>query len=237
MQFNSVENLRLLLYHDFLQIGGKRSRIGTSPNNLAEVLDHLQREISEGNANFSLFSSRVNNHGPIIADVTDEPEVAPVDTSVGVSSNPISSKGTNVMVSQPVRKTSEGMVNQSTRPLEVHPASVLEKEPLYTSASNSFNQPVLTLSPSIDRQLTAEFAEYFTQQEQGIDNCRELLGAQWDLALDDLEDVPEQGDQQLKCVQNSQLMLEGSDPLLALSAPSTPDLLTPNVSPKNNILE
>lgn len=219
------------------EIGGKRPRIGTSPNNLAEVLDHLQREISEGNANFPLFSSRVNNHGPIIADVTDEPEVTSVDPSGGVSGTPVSGKNCNFIVNQSATNVPETVGSQPATPVEAQQAPLLEKESAYTSPSNSFNPSVLTLSPSIDRQITAELAEYFTQQEQGIDNCRELLGSQWDLALEDLEEVPEQDDQQPKLVQNSQLMLEGSDPLLALSAPATPDLLTPNVSPKNNLLE
>uniref|UniRef100_A0A0N5A8M8 HSF_DOMAIN domain-containing protein n=1 Tax=Syphacia muris TaxID=451379 RepID=A0A0N5A8M8_9BILA len=251
------------------EIGGKRTRIITS-NNLSEVLDHLQREISEGNANLPIFASRANNRGPIIADVTDEPDMNPVETSTAsvsvgaggagnsavqgknvgnrnnnsvnsanLSINDICKNSSNFIRNQLSSSVSEEVTNQPRISASAQQVpAVVEKDGTYTAAvNNSFDPPALTLSPSIDRQITAELADYFTQQEQGIDNCRELLGAQWDLALGDLDEVTEQTEQQPKLLQNSQLMLEGSDPLLALSAPATPDLLTPNVSPTNNSLE
>lgn len=218
------------------EIGGKRPRLLNSSNNLADVLDHLQREISEGNVNIPF--ARMNNHGPIIADVTDEPELVPANSSAGVSGTAFSGKNNNYFVPQSTSPNlAEGIVNQPATPLDQQ-APLLEREPEYAVPStNSFNPSLLTLSPSIDRQITAELAEYFTQQDQGIDNCRELLGAQWDLGLDDVDDLVDQTDQEKPLQQQPQLMLEGSDPMLALSAPATPDLLTPSVSPQNHLLE
>lgn len=89
--------------------------------------------------------------------------------------------------------------------------------------------PTLTLSPSLDRQLSTELTEYLSSQEQSIDGCRDLIGGHWDLNLNldsCLDDEPRQ----------QQLMLQGVDPTLAMSEePTTPDLLTPNVSPQRNI--
>lgn len=197
------------------EVGGKRARMGNcvSPGNLAEVLDRLQREIAEGGVNASiptLFSPTSN--GPIIADITDEPDASGV--LLGGTSTPAPSSSVlprrQCVSPQKQDVQQQQLMNTSNQPPQ----------------NFSFSPAYLAISPSLDRQLSAELAEYLNSQEQGIDNCRELIGNQWDLNLDALEDEPGPPKPQ-----QQQLMLADVDPSLAQSAPPTPDLLTPNTSP------
>uniref|UniRef100_A0A0R3RZV6 HSF_DOMAIN domain-containing protein n=1 Tax=Elaeophora elaphi TaxID=1147741 RepID=A0A0R3RZV6_9BILA len=193
------------------EIGVKRARMaGTStqlgqPNNLAEIIDRLHREISDNTngqtkQNLNVFSSHANQ-GPIIADVTDEPE--------------------NTAVVGPA--TRAAVVPMLT-------ATNLQSAPANTSQVST-NTPIslnpISLSPSLDRQISEELAEYLSGQEQAIDNYRDLLGNCWDTMMaDDVEDE--------ESIERQPLMLGGRDPLLALDeVPTTPDLLTPLASPSH----
>lgn len=187
----------------YFQIGGKRPRMPSTsaqppqqPSNLAEIIDRLQREISEGSSNQAaqnLFAPR-SSQGPIIADVTDELE--------------------------------SGVVAGPATPAAIVPATVVSSPPVIAPQVPA--NPI-SLSPSLDRQISEELAEYLSGQEQTIDNCRDLLGSYWDgVMADEAEDEEPRQQQQ-------QLMLESGDPMLALDdAPSTPDLLTPLASPSND---
>lgn len=176
------------------------------PSNLAEIIDRLHREISDNTngqtkQNLNVFSSH-SNQGPIIADVTDEPE--------------------------------NGAIVGSTAPAAVVPmltAAHLQSAPANTSqvpANSAISLNPISLSPSLDRQISEELAEYLSGQEQTIDNCRDLLGNCWDTMMtDEVEDD--------ESVERQPLMLEGGDPMLALDeVPTTPDLLTPLASPSHS---
>lgn len=178
------------------------------PSNLAEIIDRLHREISDNTngqtkQNLNVFSSN-SNQGPIIADVTDEPENGTV-----------------------VGPTAQAAVVPILTATHLQPAPANTSQ-IPTNSSISLNP--ISLSPSLDRQISEELAEYLSGQEQTIDNCRDLLGNCWDSMLtDDVED-----DESID-FERQPLMLEGRDPMLALNeAPSTPDLLTPLASPSHS---
>ncbi|KHN72771.1 Heat shock factor protein 1 [Toxocara canis] len=212
------------------EVGGKRARMsngqsaasGTQPGNVAEVLDRLQRELAEGSMSGAfpnLFSPR-SNQGPIIADITDEPDASALAASVSAAASNLTQHITNTQA--------ESSANRGTPEIQTPPVQEQVEQSMQQPQNFSFS-PTLTLSPSLDRQLSAELAEYLSCQEQGIDNCRDLIGGHWDLNLNlldgCLDDEPKQ----------QQLMLQGVDPTLALSdEPTTPDLLTPNVSPQRS---
>ncbi|EFO19591.1 hypothetical protein LOAG_08901 [Loa loa] len=193
------------------EIGVKRARLASTstqpgqPNNLAEIIDRLHREISDNTngqtkQNLNTFSAH-SNEGPIIADVTDEPE--------------------------------NGVVVGPTEPAAVVP--MITAAHLQSATSNLSQVPAKTpislnpisLSPSLDRQISEELAEYLSGQEHTIDSCRDLLGTCWDTMLtDELEDD--------ESAERQPLMLEGGDPMLAMDeVPNTPDLLTPLASPSH----
>uniref|UniRef100_A0A915BG04 HSF-type DNA-binding domain-containing protein n=1 Tax=Parascaris univalens TaxID=6257 RepID=A0A915BG04_PARUN len=214
------------------EVGGKRSRMssgqtttsGTQPANVAEVLDRLQRELAEGTVGGafpSLFSPR-SSQGPIIADITDEPDANSLAASVSAVASTLTQNICSTQ-SQQAGSSSMGRVLSQTPPTEHQQQHSVEQLHNY-----SFS-PTLTLSPSLDRQLSTELTEYLSSQEQSIDGCRDLIGGHWDLNLNldsCLDDEPRQ----------QQLMLQGVDPTLVMSEePTTPDLLTPNVSPQRNI--
>lgn len=213
------------------EVGGKRSRMsngqsaasGTQPANVAEVLDRLQRDLAEGTVSGAfptLFSPRPSQ-GPIIADITDEPDANTLGTSAPAT---VSTLTQNIMNTQ---SQQAGSSSTSRAILQTKPAEHQQQQTVEQPQNYSFS-PTLTLPPSLDRQLSAELAEYLSSQEQSIDSCRDLIGGHWDLNLnldDCLDDEPRQ----------QQLMLQGVDPTLVLSEePTTPDLLTPNVSPQRN---
>ncbi|MCP9263528.1 Heat shock factor protein 1 [Dirofilaria immitis] len=194
------------------EIGGKRARTASTsaqlgqPSNLAEIIDRLHREISDNTngqtkQNLNVFSPQ-SNQGPIIADVTDEPE--------------------------------NGVIVGSTTPAAVVPVSTaahLQSVSANTSqvpTNSSVSLNPISLSPSLDRQISDELAEYLSGQEQTIDSCRDLLGNCWDTIFTDEMEEDESAERQ-------PLMLEGGDPILALDeVPTTPDLLTPLASPSRN---
>ncbi|KAL3998923.1 HSF-type DNA-binding family protein [Acanthocheilonema viteae] len=191
------------------EIGVKRARMASTstqlgqPSNLAEIIDRLHREISDNTngqtkLNLNVFSSH-SDQGPIIADVTDEPE----NTAV---------VGPNVQAA---------VVPMLT-------ATHLQPAPANTSQVSTNSPNPISLSPSLDRQISEELAEYLSGQEQSIDNCRDLLGNCWDTMMtDDVEDG--------EPIERQPLMLEDRDPILALDeVPTTPDLLTPLASPSRN---
>ncbi|CAG9540029.1 unnamed protein product [Cercopithifilaria johnstoni] len=196
------------------EIGVKRARMASTStqigqaSNLAEIIDRLHREISDNTngqtkQNSNVFNSH-SNQGPIIADVTDEPENAAV-----------------------VGPTARAAV------VPVLTATHLQPAPANTSQVST-NSPIslnpISLSPSLDRQISEELAEYLSGQEQTIDNCRDLLGNCWDTMMtDDVEDG-----ESIE-FERQPLMLEGRDPMLAVDeVPSTPDLLTPLASPSHS---
>ncbi|VDP21388.1 unnamed protein product [Onchocerca flexuosa] len=194
------------------EIGAKRARMGSTstqlgqPNNLAEIIDRLHREISDNTngqlkQNLNVFSSH-SNQGPIIADVTDEPENGAIMSSA----------------------TPAAVVPVSTA-AHLQPVSANTSQ-VPTNSSISFNP--ISLSPSLERQISEELTEYLSGQEQTIDNCRDLLGNCWDtIFTDEVEDD--------ESTERQPLMLEGSDPMLALGeVPATPDLLTPLASPPHS---
>lgn len=176
------------------------------PNNLAEIIDRLHREISDNTngqlkQNLNVFSSH-SNQGPIIADVTDEPENGAIMSS----------------------STPAAVVPVSTA-AHLQPVSTNTSQ-VPTNSSISFNP--ISLSPSLERQISEELTEYLSGQEQTIDNCRDLLGNCWDtMFTDEVEDD--------ETTERQPLMLESSDPMLALGeVPTTPDLLTPLASPPHS---
>uniref|UniRef100_A0AAF5RSX6 HSF-type DNA-binding domain-containing protein n=1 Tax=Wuchereria bancrofti TaxID=6293 RepID=A0AAF5RSX6_WUCBA len=194
------------------EIGVKRARMASTstqlgqPSNLAEIIDRLHREISDNTngqtkQNLNVFNSH-SNQGPIIADVTDEPENGAV-----------------------VGPTAPAAVVPMLTAAHFQPATAATSQ-APTKPSMSLNP--ISLSPSLDRQISEELAEYLTGQEQTIDNCRDLLGNCWDTMLtDEIEDD--------ESFERQPLMLEGSDPMLALDeVPTTPDLLTPLASPSHS---
>lgn len=68
---------------------GQTATSGTQPANVAEVLDRLQRELAEGTVSGafpSLFSPR-SSQGPIIADITDEPDANSLAASVSAAAS------------------------------------------------------------------------------------------------------------------------------------------------------
>uniref|UniRef100_A0A8R1XQE9 HSF_DOMAIN domain-containing protein n=1 Tax=Onchocerca volvulus TaxID=6282 RepID=A0A8R1XQE9_ONCVO len=194
------------------EIGAKRARMASTstqlgqPNNLAEIIDRLHREISDNTngqlkQNLNVFSSH-SNQGPIIADVTDEPENGAIMSS----------------------STPAAVVPVSTA-AHLQPVSTNTSQ-VPTNSSISFNP--ISLSPSLERQISEELTEYLSGQEQTIDNCRDLLGNCWDtMFTDEVEDD--------ETTERQPLMLESSDPMLALGeVPTTPDLLTPLASPPHS---
>ncbi|VDN01513.1 unnamed protein product [Thelazia callipaeda] len=189
------------------EINTKRGRLTPSsssqssqpPSNLAEIIDRLQREIFDNEPVQTKQNSTFIPHsdqGPIIADVTDEPE----------SSMAASSSAPTAVVS-----VTGSTGSQPTSLAQIPTNSAILLNPI-------------SMSPSLDRQISEELAEYLNGQEQTIDNCRDILGNFWDSILTD--GVSDEATDQRP------LMLEGGDPLLALDEPpNTPDLLTPSTSP------
>uniref|UniRef100_A0A915Q1Y9 HSF-type DNA-binding domain-containing protein n=1 Tax=Setaria digitata TaxID=48799 RepID=A0A915Q1Y9_9BILA len=194
------------------EIGAKRARMagtstqpGQQPSNLAEIIDRLHREISDNanghtKQNSDIFNPRCNQ-GPIIADVTDEPE-----------------NGTIVGLATPAAVVPV-LAASHLQPASANTSQVPTNPPM------SLNP--ISLSPSLDRQISEELAEYLSGQEQAIDSCRDLLGNCWDTIMTDEVDD--------ESVERQPLMLEGGDPMLALDeVPTTPDLLTPLSSPSRS---
>lgn len=170
----------------------------------------MHREISDNTngqtkQNVNVFSA-LSNQGPIIADVTDEPENTAV---VGLNER--------------------AAVVPMLTATHLQPTSSNTAQLPSLNASTSLN--AISLSPSLDRQISEELAEYLSGQEQSIDNCRDLLGNCWDAMMnDDVENGESTAD-----FERQPLMLEGGDPILTLDeVPTTPDLLTPLASPSQN---
>ncbi|VDK45623.1 unnamed protein product [Anisakis simplex] len=222
------------------EVGGKRARLGkgqsppatTQPTNLAEVLDRLQRDLTEGSMSGAipnLFSPRPNQ-GPIIADITDEPDASLLAPMVSAAASTLDR---NMLSAQEQSAPSPSSVNRILPAQTVIVSPPQKTEPTIQQSQNFAFSPTLTLSPSFDRQLSAELAEYLSSQEQGIDSCRDVIGGHWDLNLDNcLEDESRQPQQQ-----QQQLMLRGTvDPSVAMPDElGTPDLLTPNSSPQRKV--
>lgn len=184
-------------------MGGKRARtstpvsLGRQDNNLTEVLDRLQKVVA-GESELTFFNQNINtihNQGPIIADVTDEP-----DTS------------SNSTPSSAYRKDSA-----AKKIIDNKRATASSKETDPTLAQEIF------LTPVIDRQLSDDLAEFFTDQTHCIDNCREFLANNWDVFnnfMDEKDHRQNQEEQEKETrpqVQQQQLMLTGADPPLALN--------------------
>lgn len=103
----------------------------------------------------------------------------------------------------------------------------LQSSASQVQAKASISCNPISLSPSLDRQISEELAEYLSGQEQTIDNCRDLLGTCWDNMLANTVEDDES-------IERQPLMLEAGDPMLTMDEATTPDLLTPSASPSHN---
>uniref|UniRef100_A0A1I7XGW0 HSF_DOMAIN domain-containing protein n=1 Tax=Heterorhabditis bacteriophora TaxID=37862 RepID=A0A1I7XGW0_HETBA len=150
----------------------KRARTNQSNNsNLTDILDRLQRELAD---NGGLRGGR----GPIIADVTEEwtPKNQMEFGSAPSNSTNFDQNQASVHLSTSSSQNSHNIDSSSNL-----------MQPSSSQASPTSFSPTITMSPSLERQISQELQEYLNGVDAGIDNCRDLLGGNWDF-LDDLED-------------------------------------------------
>ncbi|GMT28552.1 hypothetical protein PFISCL1PPCAC_19849 [Pristionchus fissidentatus] len=188
-------------------------------NVLSDVLDNLQKQLSEGN-----FRSR--SGGPIIADITED------ELADGLNGS--SDSTTYTRHSSPYRGASSCVMKGGEEYYDNPSTSSILHNELWNvdptlNRTVTPTSPVLSINPSIDHQWGNDLQEYLNGMEQGIDNCRDLLARdnyEWD--LDGAEvDV----DRWMRDEHGGQLALEGVDPRME----EREQLVTPTSTPPPNI--
>ncbi|CAJ0582424.1 unnamed protein product, partial [Mesorhabditis spiculigera] len=233
-----------------------------SSSGLSDILDRLQRELMDGSFSNKFSFPTNGKEGPIIADVTEE-----LAQSTNVDQPPFANVQTRaphpqqgVYQQQPSRNPQYHPPMTSTQP-STSRLSAPYVEHAYTPQQGPINHPaapppnpnMVQPSQPIENTFSNELSEYLSGVDMGIDNCRDLIGGNWDYTFD--EDAWNQLDPDRQIFsptksQTRQLALEdgpatspenqnSNRTLLASPGPGhmdlfphTPELLTPIQSPR-----
>ncbi|KAE9550677.1 hypothetical protein FO519_006120 [Halicephalobus sp. NKZ332] len=195
-------------------------------NNINDILDNLISDFSSRRDYTPLsFGSSSNGSGPIISDVTDELEHLTASSRGNIGSNDLNlNYGNSIQQQQPKMTQQQPMMQQQNVIPQMSQSQrgggsiqqVQNQDPTLGIA-NSVDEPSV-LSPNAQGLpfTPTDFADYLSGVNQGIDNCRDLIGDQWnDFDFESLIDST--GESPEDHLQKHPLPLEQTHPVYSYS--------------------
>ncbi|KAK6728528.1 hypothetical protein RB195_005892 [Necator americanus] len=191
----------------------KRMRMNQNSNSnnissLTDILDRLQREMQDIGGIRGVAAAASRGDGPIIADVTDE--WVPGASSSGSPQNQMGHRskqqygtnGYNLSYPSPSAQHPSTLSSHGTSSIGVaSPRSQQNGNVTTTSIPNQQHtsgpsySSTITMTPQLERQFSQDFQDFLNGIDLGIDNCRDILGTNWDFNLFDDVDTSEEQEQ------------------------------------------